>query len=49
MEMGPSAVAAVTITVAGTTQSAVQASPLATEAPRRALRVKKAAKKKSTL
>jgi hypothetical protein len=49
METGPSAVAAVTIAVAGTTQSAVQASPPAIETPRWALRVKKAAKKKSTL
>jgi hypothetical protein len=50
-EMGavPSAATAVTIVVAGTTPPAGQTPPPATETPRRALRVKKAVKKKSTL
>jgi hypothetical protein len=49
VEAGPSAAAAVTIAVAGTPPSADQASLSATGVPRRAWRVKKAAKKKSTL
>jgi hypothetical protein len=49
VETGPSAIAAVTIAVAGTTHPADQALPPATGTPRRALRVKKSAKKKSTL
>jgi hypothetical protein len=49
VETGPSAAAAVTIAVAGTPPSADQASPSATGIPRRAWRVKKAAKKKSKL
>jgi hypothetical protein len=49
VETGPSAVAAVTIAVAGTAQSADQAPPPATGTPRQAVRVKKAVKKKSKL
>jgi hypothetical protein len=50
-EMGavPSATAAVTIAVAGTTPPAGQTPLPATETLRRALQVKKAVKKKSTL
>jgi hypothetical protein len=49
VETGPSAATAVTIAVAGTPPSADQASPSAMGIPRRAWRVKKAAKNKSTL
>jgi hypothetical protein len=49
VETGLSATAAVTIAVVGAAQSADQTPPPATGTPRRALRVKKATKKKSTL
>jgi hypothetical protein len=45
----PSAAAAVTVAVAGTVPQAGETPPPAMGTPRRALRVKKAVKKKSTL
>jgi hypothetical protein len=49
MGIDPSAAVAVTIVMAGNTPSTDQTPPPTTETPRRALRVKKAIKKKSTL
>jgi hypothetical protein len=48
-ETAPSAAAAITIALAGTTPLAGETSPPATETPRQALRLKTAIKKKSTL
>jgi hypothetical protein len=49
VKAAPSAAATVTIAVAGTLASADQAPPPTADVPRRAWRVKKAARKKSTL
>jgi hypothetical protein len=48
-ETSPPAVAAVTIAVAGTTPQAGETPPPVTGTPRRAVRMKKAIKKKSVL